>query len=353
MLPISVCIIAKDEEQNIEKCLEALRAYDWEIIVVDTGSADRTKEIAARYADKVVDYVWTQDFSAARNFSIGQASYDTILAIDSDEYLTEIDVAAVMSLMREHPVAVGLLSRNNHYQMNGTDSVYVDLVERLFSRQYYHYEGIIHEQVVLKEPEKHSYSTYQIPLILEHSGYDGSEEALREKAQRNISLLMKDLEMHPDNPYTYFQIAQAYNMIHDDENACLFYGKGLSYDVEPGAEYVQMMVIGYGYALLHLGRQEEALGLSGVYDAFAVSADFFTLMGLIYFRNEQYVKAMLEFVKALSCAKAHVVGANSFIPSYNLGLINEMMGEREMAVQYYRKCGDFPMALERLQELSE
>lgn len=353
MLPISVCMIAKDEEQNIEKCLEALRAYDWEIIVVDTGSADRTKEIAARYADKVVDYIWTQDFSAARNFSIEQATYDTILVIDSDEYLTEIDVEAIMSQMREHSAAVGLLSRNNHYQMNGTDSVYVDLVERLFSRQYYHYKGIIHEQVVLKEPEKYSYSTYQIPLILEHSGYGGSEETLREKAQRNIFLLEKALEMHPDNPYTYFQIGQAYNMIHDDENACLFYGKGLSYDVDPEAEYVQMMVIGYGYALLHLGRQEEALGLSGVYDVFAVSADFFTLMGLIYLRNEQYVKAMLEFVKALSCANTHVVGANSFIPSYNLGLINEMMGEREMAMQYYRKCGDFPMALERLQELGK
>ncbi len=353
MLPISVCIIAKNEEENIGKCLKALRPYDWEIIVADTGSTDRTKEIAARYADKVIDYVWTQDFGAARNFSIEHAAYDTILVVDSDEYLMEIDVEAVMALMQEHPGSVGLLSRNNHYQMNGTDSVYVDLVERLFSRKYYHYEGIIHEQVVLKEPEQNSYSTYQIPLILDHSGYDGNEDALREKAQRNISLLEKDLERHPDSPYTYFQIGQAYNMIHDDENACLYYGKGLSYDVDPAAEYVQMMVIGYGYALLHLGRQEEALGLGGVYDAFAASADFLTLMGLIYLRNGQYVRAMLEFVKALSCQNAHVVGANSFIPSYNLGLINEMMGEREMALQYYKKCGDFPMAVERLRELGD
>lgn len=352
MLPISVCIITKNEEENIEKCLKALRAYEWEIIVVDTGSVDRTKEIAMRYADKVFDYVWTQDFSAARNFSTRHASHDMILVVDSDEYLTEIDVDTVVRLMREYPESVGLLSRNNHYQMNGTDSVYADLVERLFSRKYYHYEGIIHEQVVLKEPERHGYSTYRLPLILDHSGYDGSEEKLNKKAQRNISLLEQDLERHPDNPYTYFQIGQAYNMIHDDENACLYYGKGLSYDVDPAAEYVQMMVIGYGYALLHLGRQEEALGLTGVYDAFALSADFLSLMGLIYLRNQQYVKAMLEFIKALSCEKAHVVGANSFIPSYNLGLINEMMGEKEMALAYYRKCGDFPMALEKIKELT-
>ena len=353
MLPISVCIIAKNEELNIENCLKLLRAYDWEIIVVDTGSTDRTKEIAGRYADKVLDYTWRDDFAAARNYSIGQASHDTILVIDSDEYLTEVDVEAMQRLASQNPTSVGLLSRENHYQLNGTDSVYVDLVERLFSRKYYHYEGIIHEQVRLREPDRYTYETYQIPLILNHSGYSGSEEVLREKAMRNISLLEKDLETHPDNPYTYFQIGQAYNMIHDDVNACLYYGKGLSYDVDPAAEYVQMMVIGYGYALLHLNRAEEALGLNGVYDAFAVSADFFTLMGLIYLRNGQYMNALLEFVKALSCDKAHVVGSNSFIPSYNIGLINEMMGDTEAALMHYRKCGDFPMALEKIQELTK
>lgn len=353
MLPISVCIIAKNEEQNIEKCLKRLRVYDWEIVVVDTGSEDRTREIASHYADKVADYAWTQDFAAARNFSVSLASHDWILGIDCDEYLEEIDVDAMTSLAEKHPVSVGLLFIRNHYQMNGTDSVYAGLVERFFDRRYYHYSGAIHEQIVPKEPEKYAHSTFQTPLILDHSGYNGSEEALKEKAQRNISLLEKDLEAHPDNPYTYFQIGQAYNMIHDDENACLYYGKGLSYDVDPSAEYVQMMVIGYGYALLHLGKQEEALGLGGVYEEFAVSADFLTLMGLIYLRNGQYVKAMMEFVKALSCEKAHVVGANSFIPSYNLGLINEMMGEREMALRYYRKCGDFPMALEKLAELEQ
>lgn len=352
MLPISVCIVAKDEEHNIEHCLKPLRIYDWEIIVVDTGSTDHTKEIALTYADKVIDYVWNQDFAAARNFCIGQAANDLILFIDSDEYLMEIDLDEICRLSFAHPASVGLLSRQNHYQMNGTDSVYVDLVERFFSRKYYHYRGIIHEQVVLIDPEKYQYHAYQIPMLLNHSGYSGSEESLRQKAARNIALLEKDLLAHPDNPYTYFQIGQAYNMVHDDENACLYYGKGLSYDVDPKAEYVQMMVIGYGYSLLHLNRTEEALGLSGVYDAFADSADFLTLMGLIYLRNGQYMQAMLEFVKALSCKNAHVVGANSFIPSYNLGLINEMMGNKEMALIHYRRCGDFPMALEKIHELS-
>lgn len=68
MHPISVCIIAKNEEARIEPCLQSIKPCGFEI-VVDTGSTDRTKEIAARYADKVLDFVWCDDFSAARNFS--------------------------------------------------------------------------------------------------------------------------------------------------------------------------------------------------------------------------------------------------------------------------------------------
>lgn len=351
MIPISVCIITKNEEANLENCLRLLRAYDWEILVVDTGSTDGTRGIAERYADRVLDFAWRDDFSAARNYSLSQASHDTVLIIDSDEYILEADVPEILRLAGAHPDAVGLLSRENHYQMNGTDSVYTDLVERLFCRKRYHYEGRIHEQV-RRLTGSGDYPSYRLPLRVDHSGYSGSGEALRAKATRNIDLLLRDLEEHPDDPYLYFQIGQSYNMIHDDSNACLYYGRGLAYDVDPAAEYVQMMVIGYGYALLHLNRAEEALGLAGVYDAFSSSADFLDLMGLIYLRNGQYMKALLEFVKALSCQTAHVTGANTFIPSYNIGLINEMMGDREAALTHYRRCGDFPMALQKIAELT-
>ena len=77
--PVSVCIIAKNEEKHIEKCLSSIRSHtaesaDFEIIVVDTGSTDRTKALAAKYADKVLDFTWVNDFSAARNYSVAQAS---------------------------------------------------------------------------------------------------------------------------------------------------------------------------------------------------------------------------------------------------------------------------------------
>lgn len=67
-IPVTVCIIAKNEEKHIENCLKHLKKYDLEVIVTDTGSTDRTKEIAEKYADKVVDFEWVNDFAAARNY---------------------------------------------------------------------------------------------------------------------------------------------------------------------------------------------------------------------------------------------------------------------------------------------
>ena len=69
-VPISVCMITKNEEKKLERCLSSLAPYGFEIVIVDTGSTDRTKEIAAKYTDKIFHFEWINDFSAARNYSL-------------------------------------------------------------------------------------------------------------------------------------------------------------------------------------------------------------------------------------------------------------------------------------------
>lgn len=349
--PISVCIIAKNEEANIEKCLSSLKPYGFEIIVVDTGSTDRTKQIAAQYADRVVDFAWTNDFSAARNYSLEQAKNDYVLILDCDETVLSLDRAALDALIGAHPDAVGLIARDNHYSSNRTDSVYQDRVERLFHRNSYHYESPIHEQVTHNRLGM-AYESYDLPVLVDHSGYAGTQEELRAKVERNNTLLMEELQKDPENPYLYFQIGQSYNMIYDYENAYRYYQQALAYEIDPKEEWVQMMIVAYANALLHTGREADALQLTAVYDDFATTADFFCIMGRIYLANSQYLNAMMEFVKAIHCPTARENGTNSFIPTYNLGLINEMMGDVPAALTHYRNCGDFPMALEKIKELT-
>ena len=87
MATISLCMIVKNEERVLERCLECLKDIVDEMIIVDTGSTDRTKEIAKRYTEKVYDYTWKDDFSAARNFSFSKATMEYIYVADADEII--------------------------------------------------------------------------------------------------------------------------------------------------------------------------------------------------------------------------------------------------------------------------
>ena len=89
MATISLCMIVKNEEAVLERCLDRIADLMDEIIIIDTGSTDRTKELAAKYTSKVYDFKWTNDFSAARNFSFSKATMEYIYTADADEILDE------------------------------------------------------------------------------------------------------------------------------------------------------------------------------------------------------------------------------------------------------------------------
>lgn len=355
MTPISICVIAKNEEKHMDNFLASIKKhmknYPHEIVLVDTGSTDRTVEIAEKYNCKIYHFEWINDFSAARNYSIQCAAFQWILVLDCDEYVTNIDITCFQEVMRHYSQSVGLISRKNHCFGDGMERFYTDEVNRFFSKKYYHYEDIIHEQLCANDGQP--YTMVSIPVYVEHFGYNGTFEELKQKAERNNELLFKMLEEDPNDPYIYFQLGQSFNLINDTEKASYYYAKGLSLDVDPQLEYVQLMVHAYGYTLLDLGRYQEALQFENLYDSFAVSAEFACLMGLIYMRNQMYIKAMREFLKATTYKECNTEGANTYVPLYNMGYINELLGDKAAAIKLYQNCGDYPPALKRLSILSQ
>ena len=92
MITISVCMIVKNEEAQLAACLDSLKPIADEIIIVDTGSSDRTKEIAARYTDRIYDFPWIDDFAAARNFAFSKAAKEYIYTADADEVIDENNI---------------------------------------------------------------------------------------------------------------------------------------------------------------------------------------------------------------------------------------------------------------------
>ena len=88
---LSLCMIVKDEERTLERCLNSVKSFINEIIIVDTGSKDKTKEIAKAFNAKIYDFKWINDFAAARNFSFRKATSDYILWLDGDDFINSED----------------------------------------------------------------------------------------------------------------------------------------------------------------------------------------------------------------------------------------------------------------------
>ena len=260
--------------------------------------------------------------------------------------------------IEQHPDDVGMLLRNNYYEANGTQTNYPDRVERLFSKKHFHYKGVIHEQVVRRADDSPFYNRYDIPLTVDHAGYSGGLETMRQKAERNNALLFKEIKKHPKDPYLYFQVGQSYNGIRDYENSYLYYKKSFALPVNFAEPWVQIMATAYINAMNHTNRSEEARRFfEPIYGHFADDANFYCSMGNIYLNLNppQPLKAMAEYVKALQCPTAREEGANSFIPYYNIGLVNEMLGSKSSALSFYQKAADlgFVPAIERLHALEK
>ena len=143
MITISLCMIVRDEEAVLARCLESVRGVADEIVVVDTGSVDATKEIARRFTDKIYDFVWTDDFSEARNFAFSKGTKDYLFWLDADDVLLEEDRKETLPADTD---AV-LLNYNTGFDPQGRP-VFSYFRERLFRRSCgFLWKGAVHEAV--------------------------------------------------------------------------------------------------------------------------------------------------------------------------------------------------------------
>lgn len=150
MVTISVCMIVKNEERVLSRCLDSLRGLAEEIIIVDTGSTDATKRIAAAYTDRIYDFAWTGDFSEARNFAFSKANMEYIYSADADEVLDEENRAAFLRMKEVLLPEIEIVQMYYVNQLaNGTIYNYdKELRPKLFRRnRTFRWQGAIHEQV--------------------------------------------------------------------------------------------------------------------------------------------------------------------------------------------------------------
>ncbi len=175
MITISVCMIVKNEEKVLARCLDTLHGLADEIIIVDTGSADATKEIAAGYTDKLYDFPWIDDFSAARNFAFSKATMEYIYSADADEILDEENRRRFQLLKQTllPEIEIVQMKYANQLEFNTTYNYDVEYRPKLYKRlRTLRWEEPIHENVVLSPVIYDSEITVIHKPVSSHAGRD-------------------------------------------------------------------------------------------------------------------------------------------------------------------------------------
>ncbi|MGL6107249.1 tetratricopeptide repeat-containing glycosyltransferase family 2 protein [Romboutsia sp.] len=217
---ISACIIARNEEKNIDSCLKSIADVVDEIILVDTGSSDKTIEVAKSYGAKVFFRKWDNDFSAARNKSLDMATHEWILVIDCDEVLAENSKGKLREIVTDDTQeAFGIDIVNI---INGVES-YASIHLRLFkNKPEYRYKGIIHEQMYL---DNKNLEVLRAHINFIHYGYGNDKELEVKKRDRNLKILNLVDEDKRDGMY-YFHLGAEYTRVNDHNTASEIFRKG-------------------------------------------------------------------------------------------------------------------------------
>ncbi|WP_068775896.1 glycosyltransferase family 2 protein [Paenibacillus sp. FJAT-26967] len=215
---LSLCIIVKNEEQWIRRCLSSVKEFVDEMIIVDTGSTDRTPDIARSLGAGVYSFPWNGNFAEARNYGIIKASGDWILWLDADE---EVDAAQahhlreVLDLEHVNIACIELINFYGHSPPH-PDRLYRLAHHRLFrNRIGLQFKGAIHEQLNVDDVLEDLTDTPNLGVKVYHYGYLEHVTRSKSKFQRNLSMLLKASEGKDPDPWVEYHIASEYYRIND------------------------------------------------------------------------------------------------------------------------------------------
>ena len=203
-------MIVKNEEKYLPECLESVKDIVDEIIVVDTGSSDRTIEIAKEYNAKIFHFDWINDFSAARNFALRNSSGDWILYLDADERLESDSINELKKITRSKNKCAYFCTVKSLDRVEGRDNSMRYI--RLFANDSrVEFRGKVHEQITYSLSEN-NYKIFQSSVSILHVGYNVNKEEKKKKAERNLILLLEEYSKSK-TAYFAYQLANTYNVL--------------------------------------------------------------------------------------------------------------------------------------------
>lgn len=338
MSTVSLCMIVRDEEDVIGHCLDSIADLVDEIILVDTGSTDRTKEIAAAYTDRIYDFPWVDDFAAARNHSFSRASCDYCLWLDADDVLLEPDRQRFLQLKASLGPQVDVVMMPYHVGFdeggNVTFSYYRERLVRNHAGMWW--KGAVHEVI-----QTHGRILYS-PCAVTHRKLHPSDP------DRNLRIFQSLLDQgHALDPRQQFYYGRELYYHQRYEDAIQVFGRFLS----EGQGWVENNIDACRHLALcqyALGRPEEAL--NALFRSFHYDlprAELCCDIARHFFDRALWERAAYWYLRALDCQRRDDRGgfvlpdAYGYLPCLQLCVCYSKLGRDQEAAAFNERAAAF------------
>ena len=330
MITISLCMIVKNEEKVLSRCLESVKDVVDEMIIVDTGSSDKTKEIAYRYTQKVYDFQWENDFSLARNYSFSKATKEYQMWLDADDMITAENKEKILKLKEilDSNIDIVTFKYHTHFDKDGNPTL-TSTRGRLFKREKnYHWNDPIHEYIELSgniyyandifvtHKKEASYTDRNLKI------YESQIKSKKELSPRSLYYFARELTDHKRYIEAIFYFEQFLNTnlgwIEDNIAAC--YNLAICYKA--------------------LGNSEKAFhSLLKSFEYDAPRAEITCEIGYYFINKNDYQKALKWFLLSSRLEKPNTLGFLlndywDFIPNIELSVCYYKLGDVEKANFY-------------------
>jgi glycosyltransferase involved in cell wall biosynthesis len=337
MTRLALVMIARDEAHAIGRALASARPHVDRMIVLDTGSVDDTRAVAAAQGAEVQEFAWVDDFSAARNAALAHSDAAWNLVLDADEWIE--GGAAALADLPGGGDRLGLVRLDNRADAP-EDAAGSAWLPRLLPHGV-RYEGRVHEQPVGVA------RSFRTGLVLGHDGYTAAN--LARKAGRNEALLMAELQAAPEDSYLWYQLAREHQVRNHPPQAALCFAEALRLSPDD-APWRHGLVVRALTAFKTAGRLDDALDLAGAeIERWPNSPDFYFALGDLYLEcaSASPERATSEFLPVVESAwkrcldigeqpdlDGAVPGRGSHMAAHNLAVFYEALGRKDLAAAY-------------------
>ena len=292
----SLCMIVKNEEENLQELLPSITEVFDHIVIGDTGSTDNTLETARKFGAEVIEIPWTNDFAAARNKVIDKAPGKYIMYLDGDDRIDAEEFMKFKSILKS--------SKDEVYYVNLRDVKTGEtcLQKRIFpNRRGLQFKGAIHEQIEA-DPEK--FRLLKAPLTIEHRGYDNPEE-VQKKSYRNLKIIERELVDNPKDYYLHYHAGICRMNLRQEMQAVEHWRK-IAFSAEAASQNPDI----FEHAIILLSRIFQRHGdhktaanlLNNLLEIDLNSALGHYYLGMIYFEEQQYSECRLEMESFFGCS---------------------------------------------------